>query len=109
VNDFFTWMNSELNLRGWTNAELARRMGLSRAAISLTLSGTNAVTWEFCAAVAEAFHMPAEEVFRRAGLLRPVARPEVVQEIVDVARNLPADDQILLRDFGQFLFSRKRE
>ena len=54
MNDFFIWINKEVKKRGWTNAELARRAGISNASISNTMNGHNVVTWDFCAAIARA-------------------------------------------------------
>lgn len=109
MNDFFTWLNNELDTRGWSNSELARRAGLAHSTVSMTLSGKNKVTWEFCAAIAAAFHIPPVTVFTRAGLLPPSQDPQTIQEIVDVARKLGVDEVELLRDIGLLMLKRREQ
>ena len=57
--------------RNWSQRELARQAGqnASQAYISLVLAGERQITWDFCAAVAEAFEYSPVEVFKIAGLL----------------------------------------
>lgn len=100
-------MNNKLNEKGWNYAELSRRSGMSRTAISLTNSGQNAVTWEFCKAIADAFGEPAETVFREAGLLPPAPRNEDMQRLTDKARYLTPDNLDLLIDLAQVLYKRQ--
>lgn len=106
MNDFISWLNDVLLERGWSNAELARRMGLTRGAISMTLNGVTAVTWEFCFLVAKALGIPPEEVFRKAGLLPPAPRG-AMQKLTDQARYLNEDNLELLIDLANFLYKRQ--
>ena len=47
--NFNTWLEQELNSRGWTQSELARRANnLSQAYVSAILSGKRQPTWDFC-------------------------------------------------------------
>ncbi len=109
MDEFFDWLNIELTKRGISNNELARRAGMSSANMSKAMTGKIAVTWDFCAGVAMALGYAPEDVFRKAGLLPPVANPQAVQAIVDVARHLSPVNQALYRDLGQFLFRRQQE
>jgi transcriptional regulator with XRE-family HTH domain len=109
MSDFLSWLNDEIVERGWSNNEMARRSGMSSANMSKVLTGRYAVTWEFCAGVAKALHLPPEQVFREAGLLPRVAAPGAVQSLADVARHLSADHQALLRDYAQFLYERQKQ
>ena len=97
-NGFLTWVFEEMNRRDWRNADLARRSGLSDATVSRVFSGERLPSWDFCAGVAQAFGMRAEEIFRQAGLL-PSLPPEVVneQQLVYLYRHLdPARQQAAL-------------
>lgn len=67
-SDFIAWLDKELEARGWSDHQLSRRAGLSHSVISKARSGT-APKWEACEALAGALQMPAEQVFRAAGLL----------------------------------------
>jgi transcriptional regulator with XRE-family HTH domain len=68
-NHFTSWLNSELDKQGWTQSELARRAGLSRGTLSNITSGSKGVGEETCRAIARAFNIPPETVFRAAGIL----------------------------------------
>jgi len=67
--EFVDWLNTEVEKRGWTFNELARQAGLSSGAVSLVLSSQRGAGPEFCNGIARALHVPAERVFRLAGLL----------------------------------------
>jgi transcriptional regulator with XRE-family HTH domain len=109
MSEFFSWMNSELEDRGWSYNELARRAGFSSGTVSMVMTGKNQVSWEFCAGVADAFGMPPEDVFRKAGLLRPTPDPEGVQELTRLAKGLDAHGLELLTEFAQFLYQKERQ
>jgi transcriptional regulator with XRE-family HTH domain len=65
---FIDWLDRELSERGWNDHQLANRSGISHSVISKARHGT-APKWEACAAIAEALNLPADLVFRQAGLL----------------------------------------
>lgn len=68
---FGDWVLQELNSRGWDQAELARRSGISDAHISRVVTGGRKPGADAVQRIARALRLPAEEVFRRAGLLPP--------------------------------------
>ena len=65
---FIDWLDRELSERGWNDHQLARRAGISHSVISKARRGTMP-KWEACAAIARALNIPADLVFRQAGLL----------------------------------------
>ena len=69
TENFASWLVEEIETRGWTIRELARRAGLTHVTISNVINGARNPGVEFCLGVARAFHEPPEVVFRRAGLL----------------------------------------
>lgn len=75
--EFVNWLIAEINNRGWSNSELARRANLSQSTVSMITSYKNNPGIDFCTGIAKAFSLPAETVLRRAGLLpdRPEATP----------------------------------
>lgn len=107
MNDFLAWLNSEIQKKGWSNNEFARRCSLSSSYVSVILSGKNPPTWDFCASAAEALLLPADEVFRRAGLLRPTNRPEELQTIVDIMKYLAPEDLDMLREIALLMYRRQ--
>ena len=61
--DFATWIRDEIKRRGWSQATLAERAGLSRSCISKMLtSGRRKPGIRFFAGIAAAFEMPLVEV-----------------------------------------------
>jgi len=73
MNTFNEWLLSELEKRDWSQADLARRTGVSRTAISDIISGKRNMGRDMAISLAEALKLPLEEVFR-AALLPP--KPE---------------------------------
>jgi len=77
---FGDWLMDKLNQKDWSQADLARRSGVSRTSISDIISGRRQVGKDLAVSVSEALALPLEEVFRAAGLLP--SRPDS-DEIVD--------------------------
>jgi transcriptional regulator with XRE-family HTH domain len=67
--NFADWLQETLNEKGWSQAELARRSGISPAQITRVISGERGLGEQSIIALAAAFKLPAETVFRAAGLL----------------------------------------
>jgi transcriptional regulator with XRE-family HTH domain len=65
---FADWLLNEMQRRGLSQSELARKAGLAQATISYVLSGERNPGSEFCLGVAKALNIPPEIVFQRAGL-----------------------------------------
>ena|SRR3990167_1019554 len=65
--NFSAWLQAEMDRRGYTQAELARRSGLSGATVSLILSGERAPGARTCKALAHALGLPDITVLRAAG------------------------------------------
>ncbi len=66
---FNEWVLAQIEARDWSVRELARRAGVSHGAINNVLNDLRNPGPDLCQALARALHVPAEEVFRRAGLL----------------------------------------
>lgn len=65
---FLEWLDSELARRGWNDFQLSRKAGISHSAFSRARRGA-LPSWDVCGAIARALDVPAELVFRKAGLL----------------------------------------
>jgi transcriptional regulator with XRE-family HTH domain len=66
---FAKWLQERMELKGYNQAELARRAGVSRAAINGVLTGSRNPGNDLCSAVAKALNIRPEIVFRAAGIL----------------------------------------
>ena len=103
--NFGEWLDKELIQRGWSQSELARRGGVSPSTVQQAVTGITKPGPRLCQAIARAFGMPAEEVFRLASLLPsvPVVRSRRIiyetdtgDRILELWRRLNPDDQALI-------------
>jgi len=96
MNEFISWLDEELNLRGWNDSNLAKRAKLSQSVISKARSGIRPIKWEACISIADALKMPPEIVLRKAGLLpentSQQSNPEI-DELAHLFQQLSADDR----------------
>lgn len=93
------WINIELESRGWSQRELARRSRLSSTTISKIISGHAKPGWDFCVAIAKPLEVSPEKLFQLAGLLpsKPeedegIDGEEMLREIYEaVVKESPVD------------------
>lgn len=71
MTDFRDWLLQTLEEQGISQSELARRAGVSRAAISDIISGRRGIGKDAATSIARALKIPPETVFRVAGILPP--------------------------------------
>lgn len=69
TSDFAGWLREQMQARGWSQADLMRSSGLTPAAISRVLGGSRRPGIAMCRQLAEAFQLPVDTVFRKAGHL----------------------------------------
>jgi transcriptional regulator with XRE-family HTH domain len=95
--DFVTWIIDEMNQRGWNNSDLARRANLVPSTISMLISQQKRPGIDACNGIARAFKVPAERVFRIAGILpaRIIGEDNATKEteLLDYFRALDPDSQ----------------
>jgi transcriptional regulator with XRE-family HTH domain len=83
MSELVSWLAEQLDGRGWSYSELARRADLTGAAISVVMREKQNAGPTFCRRVAEALGVPPEKVFRLAGLLPDEPeQDEVVEELL---------------------------
>lgn len=102
--DFALWVRAEMNGRGWTGSDLARRMNSDPGTVGNVINGNRGAGPAFCIALAQALGVPREVVFRAPGWLlytpQPLVAPNLphpVMRMVDTVRHLPprAQDEVL--------------
>lgn len=64
-----SWIEEELNKRGWSIRELARRAGLSHASVSHVLNGYRNPGVDFCLGIAKAFSVSPISVLEKAKII----------------------------------------
>lgn len=108
MNDFLEWINDELNDRGWSQNELARRMGWSSSAVSKTMNQQSKVSYAFCEDLAKAFYMQKEDVLVKAGFLSEKTRTPEGDEIQRIYNELPAEERKNILDFAKWKLQQLR-
>jgi len=94
MDEFSAWLLREMESRGWNQAEMHRRSGLSRTIISDVLQGKVSPGFEFCIAIGKALHLPAEQIMRLAGLLPLVpAKTEQHEKLLYMFNQLPQNEK----------------
>lgn len=82
---FSEWLQSEMHERGWSQSDCARAADLNRAVVNKLLNGKSNPQPHTLVALARAFKIPVETVFRAAGLLPPsVNGDETTEELIHV-------------------------
>jgi transcriptional regulator with XRE-family HTH domain len=99
--EFPDWLNQELNKRGWTYSELARRAGISHSTVSTVISRASKPGPEFCLGIARALGLPPEDVFRKAELLPPLRDDKLTREIISLFPLLKKEDMEALVRFAR--------
>jgi transcriptional regulator with XRE-family HTH domain len=98
MESFGKWLEKTLAYKEWKPAELARRSGLDSAVISNLLNDRRKAGPDTSSAIAEALEIPAEIVFRAAGILPVTNKDEWVDEMayklekLDPSRRKIAED-----------------
>lgn len=94
--EFSEWLVNEMRKRDWSQAELARKSGLTRGGISNLINRVRKPNADTCNALARALGYPPDYVMRQAGLL---PRKEATDSdprlkiIVHLVGQLDPDDQ----------------
>lgn len=105
------WLASELDRRGWSNSELARRAGISQAIVSRVLSGDREAGSDFCVKVALALNESPEKLLRLAGILPTPADSDdpTLTEIHNLVDNLPPAKRRDALRYLRFLFQNDKD
>ena len=107
---FSKWLVAEIENRGWTQAELARRSGTSRTSISDLISGKHPAGFDLCVGISQAFKITPESVLRMAGLL-PEGNPNHEKEtmLLSIFNHLPEEQKTTLVDYASWLLSKNEK
>ena len=112
VESFRTWLLGELKKRDWTNAELARRSGLSEGGLGNVINGRRNPTPDTCRKIAKALKIPESEVFRRAGILHEPPPPEenlTLGEILEYLSEFDDDELDALKEYIEYRYQVQKQ
>ncbi len=89
---FSKWLTVQMKRENWTQADLARATGIGRAAISKMISNKKSLKPkpESCLALAKAFRLAPETVYRAAGILPTEPEFPELDDLKAIASNLSA-------------------
>lgn len=91
---FVEWLVKELEERGMSQAELSRKSGVSTGGISDIMTGRREPGDKTARKIAQALEIPAEEVYRAAGLLSGhPERTREIDQIMTLVEGMTQDDQ----------------
>jgi len=94
IEDFWQWAEKELEIQQLNWYRVEKIAGLSNATISKRARELLPPTDTSCRAIAQAFHLDPEYVFRRAGLLPPQPpRDDNFEAALFLFRQLSEEDQ----------------
>lgn len=94
MSKFSDWLLAEMEGRDFTQADIARKGGVSAPQISHILSGERQPGPKVVKAIARALEIPETEVLIQAGLMsRPPGYNPEVEELVSLIMTLPPDDR----------------
>lgn len=86
--DFAEWLQSELDKRGWKQANLVRA-GVNSSYISQVLNRLRRPGPTICRQIAKALNLPEREVYERAGLLKDVPADDLKEVEEYINQRLP--------------------
>jgi transcriptional regulator with XRE-family HTH domain len=120
-NEVAEWLDTEMQARGLTTRELARRANLHFTTISQVITGRQLAGWDFLTAVARPLGSTPIEAFVKAGKLTraealaalprllTVEQTDMARQIAAAAQALSMEEQQLLLQMLQALAQKKQE
>lgn len=109
--DFAEWLQDQLETEGISQAELARRSGVTSGAINNIARDRREPTADMCLAIAKGLRLPAIDVLRVAGYLPIVDEPvtDTYKKILEKTRLLDESERLLILDVVNAFYNRKEE
>lgn len=106
-NTFSTWLLHELNRRGWSQADLARKAYMTTSTVSNLLNGRRQVGLGTANSLAKAFRVPVPEILSVAGLIPKIPESTAEEEqLLYLFRQMTEDQRRDLLLYADFKLSR---
>lgn len=106
------YLVAELEERGWSARELARRSGLSPQAVVNAMNGSIRPTAKTALAIAKALGEAPEKIFRLAGLLPNFAADETdltFNELLAIVKELPPSVRLEILQYARFRYQQGKK
>lgn len=102
------YLLDQLEKRGWSQNELARRSGLTSGTISNTINGVYGADQSTLISIANALKVSKEEIFRAAGILPPVStQTEEIERLNFLFNQLDDTDKTTIIQMMEFFLQNK--
>lgn len=109
---FGDWLLEQLKKEEMSQADLARRSGLTRGAVSMLVRGQTQPKGETCGRIAQALGLTPETVLKAAGILPELPNPEQTpypRQVLDLMRRMDPDEQRDIFDYVLWYYRKKFE
>jgi len=94
MKNFGSWLQSELDKREWTQADLARRSGMNSALVSYLTNGTRKLGLSSAIILSKTLRVPIETILAEAGHIQQPSQNEAKEsQLLYLFRLLPEDEQ----------------
>jgi transcriptional regulator with XRE-family HTH domain len=93
------YIEAELQKRGMTQSELARKAGVSRSGINVIIKGQNKPSTNLLKEISKALGIPIETLYREAGFLPDEKEPPFLEKVNQLVSELPEKDQQDILEF----------
>jgi transcriptional regulator with XRE-family HTH domain len=110
MTEFVGFVDNELNERGWSYSELARRINISRSYVSDIQNEKIKPSWDYVRKVARVLSIPEERALEMATLLdKGSTASPLYRELTEEAKDMADEDLVLLIDMARALKERKKK
>lgn len=106
--EFSEWIETELERRGWSRSEAARRGQISPSMFDKVINGYSKPGIKFLEGIARAFGISITIVYRAAGLLPPGDANATFEDWQYLLVQLSPEDQEELRKIAEMKLERHR-
>jgi len=103
MEKFVDWLKLEMKKQNLSQAELARRSGVTRSSINGVLTQSRGIGVDLLQDIAKGLKVPIETVYRKVGLLPEKPHDETIERIDYLISTLRPDQQNQVMNFVRFL------
>lgn len=107
--NFSEWVTKELEIRGWSRSEAARRGHISPSMFDKVINGYSKPGTKFLDGIARAFGIDPILVYRKAGLIPNGTEVISFQDWEYLLAQLPEEDQLEIRKIIELKIERRQK
>jgi transcriptional regulator with XRE-family HTH domain len=97
TEDFVEWLKIEIKNRGWSQADLSRKSGISPSQITRLFNGERGIGGDSIIAISQALNIPVNLVFEKARSIQPKTNlSPIKRQIMHLAEQADDDDLELI-------------